>query len=782
MNSNPDPASARPWAGLQDQVAAAAAYYVAGLLGLALVDPLGVSSVLWPAVGVAVVLVLVRGYHVCLGLFVAAFLIAAYAPTWLYAPGGVPVPAALGIALGNVSHALLAAFLIRRLVGWPNRLIDGRDVFTFLLLAGPLGAVAGATVSVGALHYAGVVSKASFAFSWWSWWIGNTLGAVLVAPLLLVPFGKPRDLWRGRARTLALPFVFSVLLVTVLLAMTARWESSRAVLDFERRAVQLEEAFLETLAHSLDVLYSLESFVKTMDGPVDGVAFRQFARERLSRYPGIQGVGWNDSVTDAQREQLVREMRDAGYTDFSVTERLADGTLAVASRRNEYVVVRYLAPFVGNEAALGYDVLSNPLRRDALVAARDEGVFKVTAPIRLVQEKGEQSGVLAVLPVYDGPGRNLEGRRASLSGYVVVVLRLGDLLSTVTSATPDAGLAIRLLDETPGKEPMVLAESCQSVAGGPCSEADKQASVASPDFDWRSEAPIGGRIWTLRVLPTAGYFARTRQWSAWLAPAGSVLLALLTAGFLLMLSGRTAIDVERRRQLESKNTELERFTYAVSHDLKSPLITIRGFLELLDEDIRSADEVQAKNDIARIDRAAGSMMETLDGLLALSRLGRLVDMQERVDMNAVVQDALQRLEGCLGGVEVTVVNALPDASGDPVRLVEVFQNLIENAAKFMGGQRAPRIEIGARRLGDEQAYFVRDNGVGLPADSSERVFGAFERLNPDIAGTGLGLATVRRIVELHGGRVWLDSQGQGEGCTAWVVLPEPGARLAGPDR
>ena len=118
-------------------------------------------------------------------------------------------------------------------------------------------------------------------------------------------------------------------------------------------------------------------------------------------------------------------------------------------------------------------------------------------------------------------------------------------------------------------------------------------------------------------------------------------------------------------------------------------------------------------------------------------------------------------------------------AGDPGRLVEVFQNLVENAAKFMGDQPEPRIRIGARRLADGWGYYVRDNGMGLAANATERVFEPFERVDTDVAGTGLGLAAVRRVVELHGGRVWLESAGVGQGCTAWVTLPEPGMPLTG---
>jgi signal transduction histidine kinase len=122
-------------------------------------------------------------------------------------------------------------------------------------------------------------------------------------------------------------------------------------------------------------------------------------------------------------------------------------------------------------------------------------------------------------------------------------------------------------------------------------------------------------------------------------------------------------------------------------------------------------------------------------------------------------------------LEIEIEAGMPTVQGDRIRLLEVYQNLIENAAKFMGGEPAPRIEIGAEHRDGFVVCHVRDNGRGIDAKFHDKVFGLFERLDVDVEGTGIGLALVQRIVEVHGGRVWVESEGDGKGSTFFFTLP-----------
>ncbi len=230
--------------------------------------------------------------------------------------------------------------------------------------------------------------------------------------------------------------------------------------------------------------------------------------------------------------------------------------------------------------------------------------------------------------------------------------------------------------------------------------------------------------------------------------------------------------------LEAKNRELERFTYTVSHDLKSPLVTIRGFVGLLKKDAAAGEVARMNRDVERISAAAGTMGQLLDELLELSRIGRMVNPPENVALGQLVREAIEILDQQITerGVEVAISADLPAVSGDRVRLLEVVQNLIENATKFMGDQPVPRIEVGMRHDGihppGHAVFYVQDNGIGIDPCYHDKVFGLFERLDQSVEGTGIGLAIVQRIVEFHGGRIWVESEGNGS-TFCFTLASEP---------
>jgi PAS domain S-box-containing protein len=233
---------------------------------------------------------------------------------------------------------------------------------------------------------------------------------------------------------------------------------------------------------------------------------------------------------------------------------------------------------------------------------------------------------------------------------------------------------------------------------------------------------------------------------------------------------------ERKRQereLIEKSSELERFTYTVSHDLKSPLVTVKTFLGYLEQDLAGSDQERVKQDVAYMHTAADKMGKLLDELLNLARVGRKMNPAERVTFKELAQEAVRLVAGRIstGGAEVQVADAAVVLEGDRARLTEIWQNLVENACKFMGNQPKPRVELGVERRGSEMVFFVRDNGAGIEPRYQARVFGLFEKLDPKGEGTGMGLALVKRIVEIYKGRIWVESAGPGQGANFLFTLP-----------
>ena len=169
------------------------------------------------------------------------------------------------------------------------------------------------------------------------------------------------------------------------------------------------------------------------------------------------------------------------------------------------------------------------------------------------------------------------------------------------------------------------------------------------------------------------------------------------------------------------------------------------------------------------------MQRLLNELLELSRIGRLRNESTTFPFGELASEAAELVHGRImaRGITLSIPPELPVIYGDRPRLTEVLQNLLDNAAKFMGSQKEPRIEVGCAGQDAESGmpiFFVRDNGMGIPDEHYERVFGLFNKLDPKTEGTGIGLALVKRIIEIHGGRIWLES-GAGKGCTFFFTLP-----------
>lgn len=300
-------------------------------------------------------------------------------------------------------------------------------------------------------------------------------------------------------------------------------------------------------------------------------------------------------------------------------------------------------------------------------------------------------------------------------------------------------------------------------------EADARAMA-----ELRANRPAVSEV---RTFTGRGELRRVRVYAhpVWDA-AASRLVGIY--GAVQDVTPRKQIEAEREAliaELHAKNAELEAYTYVVSHDLRSPLVTIRGFLGFLEGQARAGEVNKLAADVRRIDGAVRQMERLLEHLLALSRAGRVINTPGPVELEGVAREAAALAHGRLAeaGVELVLEPGLPVVLGDRARLVQVLQNLLDNAAKHTGRQSSPRVVVGSRGTeGGQAVVCVKDNGAGIAAENLERVFGLFETIGRRRDGTGIGLALVRRIVESHGGRVWVESEGPERGSCFLFSLPE----------
>lgn len=315
------------------------------------------------------------------------------------------------------------------------------------------------------------------------------------------------------------------------------------------------------------------------------------------------------------------------------------------------------------------------------------------------------------------------------------------------------------------------------------------------------EVNIGKRKWLLKMEPGSGVYSTGSLQSLLFLAFGIILSATLSLLFYLLLQRmeayRTSRDLalsevtERERiqdvlqdkekrlrdlvsELSTKNAELESFIYTISHDLKTPIVTIGGFIGALREDFGAAIPREAESYLDYMSAAGRKMEALINDLLELSRVGNLVEKRGRVPFGEIVMEAMETLKPNIEtrGILVEVQENLPQVYCEKKRLVQVLYNLLGNAIKYIGKDNdGPRIDVGAERRDGQWEFFVRDNGIGIEKRFFEKIFRIFERLPSakNEEGTGIGLAIVKRIIEYHGGKIWLTSE-PGQGTTFFFTI------------
>lgn len=258
------------------------------------------------------------------------------------------------------------------------------------------------------------------------------------------------------------------------------------------------------------------------------------------------------------------------------------------------------------------------------------------------------------------------------------------------------------------------------------------------------------------------------------------LLILVTALILTFIQHLQNLEKIRQKELrrinkelEDKVAELERFNYTISHELKTPIVTLKGFIGSIRNDLKDKKFDRAEKDLSRVSTAADKLNDTLSGLLEFSKIRTIANPPSEIDTDQLIKDALEKVDNQILSRNITIIVAsnLPNIHGDQMRIREVFENLIDNAVKYMGEQDNPIIEIGVRNQAGKSIFYVKDNGLGIEEQYKEKIFGLFEKLDPTIEGSGIGLTLVKRIIETHGGKIWIESDGLGKGSAFSFTIP-----------
>lgn len=794
-------------------IVVAAGYFLAGKAALLLAIPPGYAAAVWPSAGLALAAALLFDYKVLAGVALGSFLVnfgTSFDPS---SPSAIARSALLSgsIGLGAALQAALGKALIKRYVGFPTALLRAREVIAFLLLGGPIACLVAATWGVGSLTIAGTIPTGDFAFSWLTWWVGDSIGVLIFCPLALLFLGKPAHLWRPRRLVVALPLCLSFAMAVIVYVAASKWELARCRGDFEHKAEMLGETLQRQFSSDLDVLRSGQGLF-SVSANIDRAQFQQFAAVPLSHHPELSGLAWLPYVSDADRAAWESNYRAQGLEGLQITQRDERGTFVRAATRNGYAPICYLEPDKGKRSLLGFDDQSVPDRADAMYRARDTGEPVATRPVRLLVSSGHPWGLIVYAPVYRaGAAHSVVGeRRKNLLGYVTTILRFDSVARLSFGQLDGEGIQLAFIDESTPTAPQMLV--CEHGVVRAESHGGIGAET-SGGFVMDKVFEAAGHRYCLRAVQSNDYLVAHPTWTAWAALVGGLRVTALLGGFLLVLTGRTArieeMVLERTTELRTTQEQLRRardaaeaasdakssFLANMSHEIRTPLTAVIGYAEQLKK-CRSASGPPAQTWAQRsldpiacvetITRNARHLLELIDDILDLSKIesGNMIVQVSAVDLPELMTEVSQMMRPLAEarGLEIRFAAAGPFPRviyADRLRLRQVLLNLIGNAIKFTqaGGVKVRLSSSLAKAHGPdlpmEMRFEVSDSGIGMTAEQMGKLFRPFSQADASptrrFAGTGLGLAISSRLVEMMKGSISVASEVD-KGSTFTVVM------------
>jgi signal transduction histidine kinase len=537
---------------------------------------------------------------------------------------------------------------------------------------------------------------------------------------------------------------------------------------------------------------SIESFGRLIQLRPASVAtdFAALSRGLLSRFPGLYSVAWSEWVAGSDRRSIVESLRREGFDIADVYARDEAERRMGAPEADHHLVVRRMYPDSLAPQGIGYDVVSQPHRRDVVLRAMQRAAATATGPVRLGADPSGLSGVIIFVPVYDRG--NGDGR---FMGTISIGFRIAPSLEgwLAEHASPLVRTVIYDLNEA-GAPQVLFQRGFDEIP-----EAEEIEELRAGPLTYARTIDVAGREWSVLSVPSPSFetFAGATTAPGMIlgfGPAISLLLAVTAAmsvrhhDLAQQFAHERAEAASRLSQanedLRVVNEDMEHFLSAMAHDLRNPVFAIRAATAAANA--RPPEGAPPEKSLKTIEHAALTMERIIEGLVEHARAGYAPFRGETVDLDALVRSivAAHEHEADRLGASVQVRGSLPIVFGDRVRLSAAFDNLIGNALRY--GQPTSdgeplHIVVGCaaadERAPDDSdiathwALFVRDNGPGVPGDQRANIFKPFQRSALTEGGVGIGLATVQRTARAHGGRAWVTATAGGCGATFWLTVP-----------
>jgi signal transduction histidine kinase/CHASE1-domain containing sensor protein len=526
----------------------ALAYLTTAKLGLLLAVPPGYATAVWPPSGISLGALLVYGRRHWPGVLLGSFL--ANMST-SFEPGGPllrPLCVAAAVGLGAALQAALGARLIERFASSPRPLTRERDIFVFFVLGGPLACLLNASWGVSTLYLAGAIPLAACAYSWWTWWVGDTIGALIFAPLTVMWLSDDPQ-WRSRRVTISMPLAVTFAAAILLFVYASRSETHKLAKRFEEDAGRLASDLSQRLALDTEKLAAVQALFAA-SSQVEAREFQRFAEVALAGHPEILSLGWVPLIAHEQRWLVERELAQRGLAPLGIWER--SGTRSqTRGPQSSYAPSLFMEPHQRFRQLFGFDMLSDPERSGVLARARDSGRLSSSGPFTTLVSRRPLDSFFLVRPIYatELPAQpSLEQRRRLLRGYATCGFRSQEFVEVSLRGVPGQDrIRLHIEDVGPDGQARKLYRSQH--------KAEKRLG-----FDYRRALVVGDHRWLLTFEPTLSYVVDEKSLLAWFVLAGGLIVCGLVGAGGLVLTGRTAavelLVRERTAELADTNAKL----------------------------------------------------------------------------------------------------------------------------------------------------------------------------------------------------------------------------------
>lgn len=767
----------------------ALSYFVAGWLGQIFAVPPGYATVIWPASGVAIAACILFGYTPALGVFLGSTLVnisIGYSNS-----GEISVLVPMLIAAGSAFQTAFSYMLVRLAIGKTLEFYNIRHVLSFIVLAGPIGCLVSASTGSMILYTNDIIQREQVLLNWLSWWLGDSVGVIVVVPWLGVVFRKRFSIYYDHPVRVFLALFIVFLTTAILSVSTAYFELNKQRQAFEANADLNSTLLSERIKNSVDILYSMAGYIRG-SGFVSAQEFHDFSESVMSQDRAIKALSINHVLESQDLALYEAEMTRLYGFPFSVKQKNDAGEMEPVTARDRYVPVGIIYPQEPNVKALGYDVYSEEFRRSAIKNAIRLNSAVPTAALTLVQNT---KAVLMFLPAY---------KHHKLYAMATALFEINDISSKILERNQLPTIEVYLVDRQANQKPYILASSANASLS--VDALIKGVNERTFPALHRAMIPVGAHRWELIHISHSKFIEQ--PWGTHFVLVGGLFVAGLL-GWVLSLVFSHAAQIERQvasrtKELSQANIALResgdklkqatleaqeanqaksRFLANMSHEIRTPLNGMLGSLSLLQGKALNSEQHKL---VELAHQSGDALLDLVNDILDLSKIeaGELELEPQYFDLQDLLEDvaSLMRIKAEEKGLTfIAPCVVLPECMvfADRLRVRQVILNLVGNAIKFTGSGGTVRLMAEQLTRDQDKASYkiaIMDTGIGISDNLQARLFQRFKQADTSTTrrygGTGLGLAISKELVEAMDGRINVESQ-LGQGANFWFELDLP---------